>query len=724
MEKRLRQIWAKYIITYASVALLVMLLLLPIYQIAYRQARSVTLRETEYAIQKNIDSLERDLYALDQYMGGLLSSEEVVHMAYLRDENHYHLALAMRLADELLDSVAQYALIADDIVISFLRSDYVVSRGKVTSRSGYYGSAISYDDYTQAEYERALYQERLPMLPVQPVRTNYHSQSIRALTRNYFGNTREHAYVAASAIISESTLAGIMLTGGIEENGFLTVSDVRGNTLISYGADQVDRRDCTILNTQSESGALRVEIGIHNRVFEQSALPVRRTITLYSAAALLIAAIMAILFGTRQYMPVRDYLRYVQSQGIGILQVHRNIAVGDLVSSSLDGLRYQYNALQDSIRQLEQRHKDMLLFNLLGGMHVSQEDVQTHLAGEKALLGTYLVLRMHLEGDDISLAETEALYADISARLETAFAATYVLSQVNYIAILAIDPQRTEDAYEVLKQLSHELHRYGGTVVSFVASSPYAGIDKLSVAYSEVRLLVRNIHAFEQDRAFFRYDQLSEYTAGTNLSLYRPDDLYTMLLSGNGEHVQQYMQVLLRQFASISLLHPQRAGVLYYGILDVLDNATQKLGGRLDAQAFDINARYEDVAGYLMDTAMDIAAAARVEPKGNQKREILDYIETHYSQSDICLSLLADEFGLSEAHISRVIKAQTGLTYSEYIEAIRMKRAAELLADADLSIGEISLRLGYENQSTFFKAFKRTYHVPPSSFRRNPNGQA
>lgn len=177
------------------------------------------------------------------------------------------------------------------------------------------------------------------------------------------------------------------------------------------------------------------------------------------------------------------------------------------------------------------------------------------------------------------------------------------------------------------------------------------------------------------------------------------------------------MQVLLRQYAEISLLRPQRAGVLFYGIQDVLADVLHKRGQEITPLVYDINTSYDEVATYLEDQASRILSLTAQPEKPDTKYEILQFIRENYGRPDLCLSLLADTFRLSEAYVSRLVKAQTGYSYSEYVEDIRMKRATELLAETNLTIAEIALQLGYDNQSTFFKAFKRRYHVPPSSFR-------
>ena len=67
---------------------------------------------------------------------------------------------------------------------------------------------------------------------------------------------------------------------------------------------------------------------------------------------------------------------------------------------------------------------------------------------------------------------------------------------------------------------------------------------------------------------------------------------------------------------------------------------------------------------------------------------------------------------------------RTGSTYTEYLELMRMRRAAELLKSTDKSINYVALALGYETPNTFYKAFKRVYHVSPGVYRTGPQGES
>lgn len=97
--------------------------------------------------------------------------------------------------------------------------------------------------------------------------------------------------------------------------------------------------------------------------------------------------------------------------------------------------------------------------------------------------------------------------------------------------------------------------------------------------------------------------------------------------------------------------------------------------------------------------------------------KIKQYIHEHLSQ-DLSLAELAKQANLSEFHFSRMFKQSTGLSPHAFITKQKMERACELLKQAQLSVSEISLALGFKNQTHFSMLFKKYFGLSPSEFRK------
>lgn len=89
------------------------------------------------------------------------------------------------------------------------------------------------------------------------------------------------------------------------------------------------------------------------------------------------------------------------------------------------------------------------------------------------------------------------------------------------------------------------------------------------------------------------------------------------------------------------------------------------------------------------------------------------YIERHYREK-ITKEDLGDAIGKTPNYAASLFKRVTGQTISQYVHAQRMKRAAYLLTESQLTVQEIAVFLGYQDLSYFYRVYKRATGSAPS----------
>lgn len=107
------------------------------------------------------------------------------------------------------------------------------------------------------------------------------------------------------------------------------------------------------------------------------------------------------------------------------------------------------------------------------------------------------------------------------------------------------------------------------------------------------------------------------------------------------------------------------------------------------------------------------------ETPGSDSRilDVMDYIRDHLSEP-LSIDSLAYRFHFSRYHLMRLFKQETGYTLSRYITNKRLLSARELLG-TDIPLTDICYRCGFQNYSSFFRAYKAEFDEAPRAGRRH-----
>jgi len=101
---------------------------------------------------------------------------------------------------------------------------------------------------------------------------------------------------------------------------------------------------------------------------------------------------------------------------------------------------------------------------------------------------------------------------------------------------------------------------------------------------------------------------------------------------------------------------------------------------------------------------------------GNNKlSDILEYIDS--SCSTVTLAETAEVFHFNPNYLSRIIKTNTGQSFTQLLQTIRLKKATLLLKSTRISVAEIAHLVGYQNLTHFYKLFRESYGVSPAEYR-------
>jgi AraC-like DNA-binding protein len=119
----------------------------------------------------------------------------------------------------------------------------------------------------------------------------------------------------------------------------------------------------------------------------------------------------------------------------------------------------------------------------------------------------------------------------------------------------------------------------------------------------------------------------------------------------------------------------------------------------------------------VLENLMDEIESARVKESPQRLFDSIAFMQRH-----CCERITRDDAAraahLSGSHFSYLLRRDSGATFTDLLNRMRVDRAAELLVETDKPLSIIAVETGFNDQSYFTKVFKRHRKIPPLEFRK------
>ncbi len=118
-----------------------------------------------------------------------------------------------------------------------------------------------------------------------------------------------------------------------------------------------------------------------------------------------------------------------------------------------------------------------------------------------------------------------------------------------------------------------------------------------------------------------------------------------------------------------------------------------------------------------LEHLLDAIQSTRRRDAATQLFDAMAYMERRCGER-ISRDDVARAAGLSPSHFSYLIRQESGATFTDLLNRMRVDRAAELLSRTNKSLSMIALEAGFTDQSYFTKVFKRYRRQAPLQYRK------
>lgn len=108
-----------------------------------------------------------------------------------------------------------------------------------------------------------------------------------------------------------------------------------------------------------------------------------------------------------------------------------------------------------------------------------------------------------------------------------------------------------------------------------------------------------------------------------------------------------------------------------------------------------------------------------IEPRAvKEKTDVISFMAAQYANPELDLETAVSSLGINRNKINEILKNEIGLTFSGYLNKLRLTEAARLLLEQqDVNVAQIAFAVGYNNVTYFNKLFKNQFGCTPKNFK-------
>lgn len=274
-------------------------------------------------------------------------------------------------------------------------------------------------------------------------------------------------------------------------------------------------------------------------------------------------------------------------------------------------------------------------------------------------------------------------------------------------------PDYTHEMISPLPQLPVYFNVYEDTS-SLVPSHWHEHIEILMILEGAQHI---NIH--EQEYTLAKNDMLvinSSDIHSTRVSGYAKILLLQIPWHYLDQHIHSFLEVRFQEYFCYGILRENPA---YLDMLKQLRALADLFSARQDGYELAFNARLHDFLHTLyLHFSERIPAGSKGQKNTARLRETLSFIEQHYKEP-VTMRQAAALAALNPEYFCRIFKKNTGITFLEYVNQVRLTHIYEELISTEDTVTDILARNGFSNYKIFSRMFRDTYGGTPTQIRRS-----
>lgn len=498
-------------------------------------------------------------------------------------------------------------------------------------------------------------------------------------------------------ILPQRTFLQLFGMNLLPENAYFCLQDSRGVEILHRGV--MDK------NAYEVSGMLMnhtITIGIPPEYFASQTASTRNFSVVLLVLALLLGVVLSVAFSNAGATPLRHLLSSYELSEQDSETRNEIFRLADILESSRRD--------KEAVGQILSIN---VLSRVLSGGILTQEEEATLLETYPALAAPCRIAMVHKaeSGEDFGQTAITELLAE---HLPEDFVCVTVSTHETGV-LFPDDADAMGALAQVLLGVNHQLNMDGLSVQGGV-SAPFVGVDRAYAAVRQARFSIPiressfiEVYSAREDGD----DRPGVFSWLTHERLYQ-----AVMKNDRGDTVQ-----FIRNLAEDKYYSAAEAKEVFYNVRFVVRSTAEELHLPLpEADNLEYREERRPKENFLQleklaSTLFDRLGARQDPNSKNLLDTVVGYVSENFRDPAMSAPVVATHFSLAVKTVYSAVRDKTGMSFNDYLTAVRMKEASRLLCATQKSVDEIAVLCGYPAQSTFYRVFKKYYGDSPNRYR-------
>jgi YesN/AraC family two-component response regulator len=282
-----------------------------------------------------------------------------------------------------------------------------------------------------------------------------------------------------------------------------------------------------------------------------------------------------------------------------------------------------------------------------------------------------------------------------------------------------INYENTGHIMEILYSLKYRIEQEAGTVINIGVGDSYQDACKISQSYTEAQTALMH-WVMEESGAIIFYGKIKEEEGTFHYPTEMAVSLYNSLKAGNLKDSISVFDTLIERNTSHSMINTSVMRLLvssvYTTITRIMEDCRIKNREIADFKEIEKIADVPLLKTYvfgLFKKICDEINETRENRRDSAKAAVIDWLGENFIDSNMSLLMAAEKFNASETYISRIVKEESGYNFVEFVNRRRIDKSKTLLKESEFSINQIAKIVGYSNDITYRRLFKKYEGITP-----------